>query len=115
MVNRIVCDASRAHPGGGVSPRARHEDSRPLSLVNGAITGPHVHAREPLVKKIDSNLWELQEESGTNTYHIAYFFFTGRRIIFLHGFQKQSQKTPRRELEEARRYYRDFLAQSREE
>ena len=71
----------------------------------------NVHAREPLVKKIDSDLWELREESDTNTYRIVYFFFTGRRIIFLYGFQKKSQKTPRRELEEARRYYRDFLAQ----
>jgi phage-related protein len=71
----------------------------------------NVHAREPLVKKIDSDLWGLREESDTNTYRIVYFFFTGRRIIFLYGFQKKSQKTPRRELEEARRYYRDFLAQ----
>jgi phage-related protein len=71
----------------------------------------NVHAHEPLVKKVASDLWELREESGTNIYRSIYFFFTGQRIVFLHGFQKKSQKTPRRELEEARRYYGDFLVQ----
>ncbi len=70
----------------------------------------NVAAREPLVKKLDDDLWELREESGTNIYRIIYFFYTGRRIVFLHGFQKKSQKTPRRELEQARHYHEDFLA-----
>ncbi len=71
----------------------------------------NVQAREPLVKKLDDNLWELREESSTNIYRIIYVFFTGRRIVFLHGFQKKTRKTPRREIEQARRYHADFLAQ----
>lgn len=71
----------------------------------------NVQAREPLVKKLDDNLWELREESGTNIYRIIYVFFTGRRIVFLHGFQKKTRKTPRREIEQARRYHEEFLAQ----
>lgn len=74
----------------------------------------NVHAREPLVKHLAGDLWELREESSTNIYRIIYFFFTGRRIVFLHGFQKKSQKTPRRELEQAQHYYEDFLAQQQE-
>ena len=31
-----------------------------------------------------------------------YFFFTDRRIVFLHGFQKKTQKVPARELAVAR-------------
>lgn len=69
----------------------------------------NVQAREPLVRHLEGDLWELREESSTNIYRIVYFFFTGRRIIFLHGFQKKSQKTPSRELETARRRYKDFL------
>ena len=42
---------------------------------------------------------------------LIYFFFTGRRIIFLHGFQKKTQRTPRREIEIARRRMNDYLAQ----
>jgi phage-related protein len=69
----------------------------------------NTQAREPLVRHLDDALWELREESGTNIDRIVYFFFTGRRIVFLHGFQKKSRKTPRRELEQARRYYEDFI------
>src|SRR5689334_19285626 len=69
----------------------------------------NVQAREPLVRHLEGELWELREESQTNIYRMIYFFFTGRRIIFLHGFQKKSQKTPRKELEIARRRYQDFL------
>ncbi len=37
-----------------------------------------MQAREPLVKKLDDDLWELREERGTNTYRIVYCFHTGR-------------------------------------
>jgi phage-related protein len=59
----------------------------------------NVQAREPLVRHIEGKLWELREESQTNIFRLFYFFFTGRRIVFLHGFQKKAQKTPRREIE----------------
>lgn len=59
----------------------------------------NVQARPPLVKHLQDKLWELREESNTNIYRLLYVFFTGRYIVFLHGFQKKSQKTPRREIE----------------
>src|SRR6266511_5543230 len=58
----------------------------------------NVQAREPLVRHLEGKLWELREESQTNIYRLLYVFFTGRRIVFLHGFQKKTQKTPRREI-----------------
>lgn len=62
----------------------------------------NVNAREPLVKHIEGKIWELREESRTNIYRLMYFFFTGKQILFLHGFQKKSAKTPRREIEIAK-------------
>jgi phage-related protein len=38
-----------------------------------------------------------------------YFFFTGRQIVFLSGFQKKTQKTPREEIEIAERRMEDFI------
>jgi phage-related protein len=70
----------------------------------------NVQAREPLVRYLGGDLWELREESRTNIYRIIYFFFTERRIVFLHGFQKKTQRTPRRELEIAQRRHQAFLA-----
>ena len=74
----------------------------------------NVQAREPLVKHVEDKLWELREESRTNIYRIIYFFYTGRRIVFLHGFQKKTQKTPKKELELARARYEDFLSREEE-
>ncbi len=33
-----------------------------------------------------------------NIYRILYFFYTGRRIVLLHGFGKKTEKLPRQEL-----------------
>ncbi len=69
----------------------------------------NIQARAPLVRHLEGDLWELRETSRGNIYRIVYFFFTGRRIVFLHAFQKKTQKTPRREVEAARARYRRFL------
>ena len=70
----------------------------------------NVRANAPLVRHLEGELWELREESQTNIYRVIYFFFTGRRIVLLHGFQKKTQRTPRREIETADRRQRDFLS-----
>ena len=69
----------------------------------------NVSAQEPLVRHLEDKLWELREESRGNIYRLLYFFFSGRRIVFLHGFQKKTQKTPRREIEIAGRRMRTII------
>lgn len=44
-----------------------------------------------------------------------YFFFTGRQIVFLHGFQKKTPKTPRGEIEIAQRRMNDFIQRQEDE
>ncbi len=68
----------------------------------------NVTASEPLVRHLEGKLWELRVESNTNIYRIVYVFSSGRRIVLLHGFQKKTQKTPRREIETAARRFQDF-------
>jgi phage-related protein len=74
----------------------------------------NVMAREPLVRHLEGKLWELREESGTNIYRLIYFFFSGQRIVFLHSFQKKTQKTPRHEIEIALQRLNDFLKRENE-
>lgn len=59
----------------------------------------NVRAAEPLVRHLEGKLWELRRESDTNIYRLIYCFYGDRHIVFLHGFQKKTQKTPRREIE----------------
>jgi len=68
----------------------------------------NTRAREPLVRHIEGRLWELRRESRTNIYRLFYVFIEGRRILFLHGFQKKTERTPRREIEVALRMLEDF-------
>jgi phage-related protein len=58
----------------------------------------NVTAREPLVKHLQGKVYELRVESQATIYRLLYFFAAGRRIVFLHGFQKKTQKTPAREI-----------------
>lgn len=69
----------------------------------------NIQAREPLVRHIEGKLWELRRESQTNIYRLFYFFYKGRRIILLHGFQKKSRKTPGPEIEIALRRLEKFM------
>lgn len=56
----------------------------------------------PIIRKLEKRLWEVRTtlEDG-----IARVIFTvvGNRMILLHGFAKKSQKTPRNDLETARK------------
>ena len=69
----------------------------------------NIYAKEPHVKQIEGKLWELRRSSNSNIYRIMYFFFTGKKIVFVHGFQKKTQKTPKREIEMAEKRMGDFI------
>ena len=70
----------------------------------------NVTAREPLVKHLAGKVLELRCESDRNIYRLLYAFMSRRRILFLHGFQKKTQQTPRRDIELAERRLAHFLA-----
>ncbi|MDO8670767.1 MAG: type II toxin-antitoxin system RelE/ParE family toxin [Dehalococcoidia bacterium] len=73
----------------------------------------NVTAREPLARHLEGKLWELREESSTNIYRVIYFFFAGRQIVLLHGFQKKTQKTPRQEIDVAGKRMERFARRER--
>lgn len=51
----------------------------------------------PRSKKLEGNLYELRVR-GKQEIRIFYIF-KGKQIYLLHGFKKQTQKTPRKEIE----------------
>lgn len=68
----------------------------------------NVRAGYPLVRHVEGNLWELREESRTDIFRVLYFFFTGRRIILLHGLAKKTQRLPPGEIDIALRRLKRF-------
>jgi len=44
-------------------------------------------------------LYEIRVEVGSNIYRVFSFFDKGKLIILINGFQKKTQKTPKKEIE----------------
>lgn len=66
-------------------------------------------AGEPYVKHIvNTGLWELRPLRD----RIFFFSWSGERFILLHHFVKRTQKTPQREIEQAKRNMRDYIERS---
>ncbi|MBR1656960.1 MAG: type II toxin-antitoxin system RelE/ParE family toxin [Synergistaceae bacterium] len=60
---------------------------------------------ENITKHIDEDIWELRP--GHN--RIFYFCWLDDTFVLLHHFRKTTQKTPRREIEKAKRERDDYL------
>ncbi len=60
---------------------------------------------EPTVKHIDGTLWELRPLA----HRVLFFHWRENKLVLLHHFIKKTQKTPAKEIEQARRNMRDFL------
>ena len=60
-------------------------------------------AREPLSKELEDGIFELRIIQGDNIVRILYFFDNNRIIIATNGLVKKKQKTPRNEIELAKK------------
>lgn len=66
--------------------------------------------REPESKLIEDGIFELRAKSGTDISRVMYFFTDGKKAILTNGFIKKTQKTPKLEIEKAKRYRADYLS-----
>ncbi len=67
-----------------------------------------IKAGMPYIKHIDGDIWELRPLRD----RIFFFNWQADRFILLHHFKKKTQKTPKREIEQAKRNRDDFIARS---
>jgi phage-related protein len=56
-----------------------------------------------------TGLFEIRVEFGSNIYRVFSFFDKGQLIILINGFQKKSQKTPKREIERAEKLKKQYF------
>ena len=64
------------------------------------------HMNENITKHLEDGIWELRP--GNN--RVFYFFFQDDIFVLLHQFRKNTQKTPKREIEKAKRERDDYLS-----
>jgi phage-related protein len=58
---------------------------------------------EPYIKHIEGRIWEMRLRGRDRIARALYLTARGRRVVILRVFVKKTQKTPRREIELARR------------
>ena len=85
--------------------RARDKTLRSIMLLReyGALL------REPDSKHLEYGIFELRTAVGGYAGRMLYFFRDGGTAVLTHGFAKRGRKTPRREIERAKRYRSDDL------
>ncbi len=59
---------------------------------------------EPVTKHLDGEIWELRPLAN----RILYAFYKDNKFLMLHHFIKKSKKTPRGEIEKAKRELDDY-------
>lgn len=65
--------------------------------------------REPYSKALTEGILELRAKVGSDTSRVLYFFVVGKTAVLTNGFIKKTQKTPRKEIELAKKYRADYL------
>ncbi|MBQ0024448.1 MAG: type II toxin-antitoxin system RelE/ParE family toxin [Bacteroidales bacterium] len=63
------------------------------------------------VKHIVDGIFELRAEHGGNIFRVFFIFDEGNIVLLFNGFQKKSQKTPRKEIEQARKLKDEYYAE----
>ena len=64
----------------------------------------------PYIKHLDSEIWELRPLRD----RILFAYWDNNKFILLSYFMKQTQKTPSREIEKAKRLLKDYKNRSEE-
>ena len=80
-----------------------HDYIQQLSISGKAIG-------KPICKHLDGEIWELRPLSN----RILFAGLVGEKYILLHQFVKKTQKTPKREIEKAKRELEDYLERTKE-
>lgn len=65
--------------------------------------------REPYSKHLEDGIFELRGKVGRDISRVLYFFYHNGVIILTNGFIKKTRKTPREEIQKAKRYRDDYL------
>ncbi len=84
------------------------KDSRiNLNKINDYIEALHLHGTyvgQPYVKHLDGEIWELRPMKN----RILFFGYYENQFVLLSHFIKKTQKTPKREIDKAKRLMQDY-------
>lgn len=65
--------------------------------------------REPNVKHVAGDLWELRVQESGNAFRIIYFLWRDRQFVLLHALTKKTMRLRPEDVETARRRRDDWM------
>ena len=69
----------------------------------------------PYSKPLEDGILELRVKHKDGLIRVLYFFFVEKEIVLTNGFNKKTRKTPRREIEKAKRYRANYIARRKKD
>ena len=87
-----------------LEPKMQAKILKILDLLQ--VNGPYM--RLPYSKYLDDGIFEIRAKQGTNITRVLYFFTICQKIILTNGFIKKTQKTPKNEIDLAKKYRKDY-------
>ena len=58
-------------------------------------------------------IYEIRVEVANNIYRVFSFFDKGQLVILLNGFQKKTEKTPKKEIEQAQKLRKEYYEEKK--
>lgn len=65
--------------------------------------------RKPYSEHLVDGIFELRAKVGSDISRVLYFFIIGKQVVLTNGFIKKTQKTPKGEIELAKKYRNEYL------
>ena len=85
----------------------RPEEARKIFYVLDMLkTNDRVSAK--FVKHLKEGLYELRAECNGNIFRVFFIFDADNIVVLFHGFQKKTQKTPTKEINQALKLKKEY-------
>ncbi len=106
-MKEIVWDKAAKKIVRGFSIEARKEIGALLmTLQQGIKLGP---PQAKVMKTIHSSAFELRVKDSAGIYRVFYVLFDKKHIFIPHAFTKKTQKTPKKEIDTAKKRLRSLI------
>jgi phage-related protein len=89
----------------GLSIKTQAKILRNLSLLETF----DLNLKQPYVKPLEDQLHEIRTKDTQGIYRVIYFAYKNKEFIMLNGFTKKTQKTPRKEIELAKKRMKEII------
>ncbi len=67
------------------------------------------HVPKTYLNIIEDKLYEIRVKQGSDVFRIFCFFDKKKLVILMNGFQKKTQKTPRKEIDKAKSIMKEYF------